>query len=191
MDGLIRAIHTADQEGLDPADYGGDELGRIRQSFDVTCCRRRRPLHVYLSARVGFDTRHDQSGIDDPQWHAARRTVDVRRAASRVSDNRIADSFQTLAPTAAQYQGLKHQLALARQNGSKPETLTQIAMNMDRWRWLPDDLGSRYLLVNIPAFRLDAIENGKSVLAMDVVTGKKDSPTPVLADEMTTVVFSP
>ena len=64
-------------------------------------------------------------------------------------------------------------------------------MNMDRWRWLPDDLGSRYLLVNIPAFRLDAIENGKSVLAMDVVTGKKDSPTPVLADEMTTVVFSP
>jgi len=46
-------------------------------------------------------------------------------------------------------------------------------------------------MVNIPAFRLDAIENGKSVLSMKVVTGKKDSPTPVLADRMTTVVFSP
>ena len=64
-------------------------------------------------------------------------------------------------------------------------------MNMERWRWLPDDLGSRYMLVNIPAFRLDAIEDGKSVLDMKVVTGKKDSPTPVLADRMTTVVFSP
>ncbi len=38
--------------------------------------------------------------------------------------------------------------------------IEQIVMNMERWRWLPDDLGPRYLLVNIPAFRLDAIENG-------------------------------
>ena len=58
-------------------------------------------------------------------------------------------------------------------------------MNMERWRWLPDDLGARYLLVNIPAFRLDAIEDGRSVLDMKVVTGKKDSPTPVLVDRMT------
>jgi len=95
-----------------------------------------------------------------------------------------------LAPHSPQYLGLKHQLALARQT-QDAAAIEQIVMNMERWRWLPDDLGSRYILVNIPAFRLDAIENGKSVLDMKVVTGKKDSPTPVLADEMTTVVFSP
>jgi len=72
-----------------------------------------------------------------------------------------------------------------------PEAIELIAMNMDRWRWLPDDLGSRYIIVNIPAFRLDVIEDGRSVLDMKVVTGKKDSPTPVLADRMTTIVFSP
>ena len=57
--------------------------------------------------------------------------------------------------------------------------------------WLADDLGPRYLLVNIPAFHLDAIENGRSVLGMKVVTGKTENKTPVLADEITTVIFSP
>jgi len=45
--------------------------------------------------------------------------------------------------------------------------------------------------VNIPAFRLGVIEHGRSVLNMDVVTGKKESPTPILIDQMTHVVFSP
>jgi murein L,D-transpeptidase YcbB/YkuD len=35
-------------------------------------------------------------------------------------------------------------------------------MNMERWRWLPDDLGSRYLMVNIPAFRLDVVEGARA-----------------------------
>src|SRR5207244_4693424 len=52
-------------------------------------------------------------------------------------------------------------------------------------------LGSDYLIVNIPAFRLDAIEDGRSALSMKVVVGKKENPTPVLADEMKSVVFSP
>ena len=62
---------------------------------------------------------------------------------------------------------------------------------MDRWRWLPDDLGSRYVMVNIPAFHLDVVENGRSVLGMNVVAGKPNSPTPVLADRMEYLVFSP
>jgi murein L,D-transpeptidase YcbB/YkuD len=194
MDGLIRAIQAADRDGLDPADYSVDDLGRIRQAFDASHAADADVRFTYAYLRYASDLTHGTLNPEeiDPQWHAAPRKVDVHAALQRgLADNRIEDSFQTLAPAAPQYQGLKHQLALARQNGGTPETLTRIAMNMDRWRWLPDDLGSRYILINIPAFRLDAIEDGKSVLAMDVVTGKKDSPTPVLADEMTTVVFSP
>jgi len=194
MDGLIRAIRAADRVGLDPADYGADDLDRTRQAFDASHVADADVRFTYAYLRYASDVTHGTLKPEDvdPQWHAAPRKVDVYAALERgLTDNRIEDSFLKLEPTAAQYQGLKHQLALARQNGGNPETILRIAMNMDRWRWLPDDLGSRYLLVNIPAFRLDAIENGKSVLAMDVVTGKKDSPTPVLADEMTTVVFSP
>src|SRR5207247_3492832 len=42
-----------------------------------------------------------------------------------------------------------------------------------------------------PAYRLDVVENDRSVLAMKVVVGTKSNPTPVLVDEMTTIVFSP
>jgi murein L,D-transpeptidase YcbB/YkuD len=120
MDGLIRAIHAADQEGLNPADYGADELGRIRQSFDASHAADADVRYTYAYLRYASDLTHGTINPEsiDPQWHAARRTVDVHAALHRgLSDNRIEDSFQTLAPTAAQYQGLKHQLALARQNG--------------------------------------------------------------------------
>ena len=45
--------------------------------------------------------------------------------------------------------------------------------------------------MNIPAFRVDAVENGKSVLGMKVVIGTKTNPTPMLTDEVTSIVFSP
>ena len=66
-----------------------------------------------------------------------------------------------------------------------------IALNLERWRWMPDDLGDRHLIVNIPSFHLDARENGRSVLQMNVVVGKPENKTPIFSDLMTTTVFSP
>jgi len=69
--------------------------------------------------------------------------------------------------------------------------IRQIELNLERWRWLPADLGRRYVMVNVPSFQLEAYEDGRRAVAMKVVTGKPDSPTPVLSDDLTTVVFSP
>jgi murein L,D-transpeptidase YcbB/YkuD len=69
--------------------------------------------------------------------------------------------------------------------------LRQVALNMERWRWMPDDLGARHLLVNIPYFHLVARENGKPVMDIRVVVGKVGNETPMFSDEMETVVFSP
>jgi murein L,D-transpeptidase YcbB/YkuD len=66
-----------------------------------------------------------------------------------------------------------------------------IELNLERWRWLPDRLPDRHFIVNVPDFRLEAIENGKPVLDMRVVVGAPDNKTPIFADEMTHVVFSP
>jgi len=71
------------------------------------------------------------------------------------------------------------------------ERIRQIELNLERWRWLPETLGERYVLVNIPTYHLTAVDNGRVALQMRVVTGKEDSPTPIFSDEMTTVVFSP
>jgi murein L,D-transpeptidase YcbB/YkuD len=197
IDGLIRALRAAGQEGLDPADYHVDELDALRhaplprddpqKAIDLDL----RATYAYLRHASDL-TRGTVDPEDvDPHWHVAPSDVDLHSSLdTALGENQVEQSLQDLAPKAQQYQGLKHQLALRRQHGDTA-AVQQIAMNMERWRWLPDDLGLRYVIVNIPAFRLDVIEGGKSVLAMNVVTGKKGSPTPVLSDRMKYVVFSP
>ncbi len=80
---------------------------------------------------------------------------------------------------------------LAALNVPVEERIRQIELNLERWRWLPERLGDRYLLVNIPTFQLSAVDHGQPQLRMRVVTGKRESPTPIFSDDMTTVVFSP
>jgi murein L,D-transpeptidase YcbB/YkuD len=69
--------------------------------------------------------------------------------------------------------------------------MRQIELNMERWRWLPRDLGDRYILVNIANFTLDVVEEGQSVLSMRVVAGKPTRRTPFFSAEMTYLVLSP
>jgi murein L,D-transpeptidase YcbB/YkuD len=71
------------------------------------------------------------------------------------------------------------------------DRIYQVKLNMERWRWMPDDLGTRHFLVNIPFFHLQARENGKVVKDIRVVVGKPGNETPIFSDEMETVVFSP
>jgi len=71
--------------------------------------------------------------------------------------------------------------------------LGEIAANMERFRWLPRSFGSRYIFVNVPAFRLEAFDAGAKTLEMKVIVGQEyeDRATPVFADSMETVVFRP
>ncbi|CAN5178466.1 L,D-transpeptidase family protein [soil metagenome] len=71
--------------------------------------------------------------------------------------------------------------------------LAQIAANMERYRWLPRTFGSRYIFVNVPAFRLEAYDGGRKALEMRVIVGEEyeDRATPVFSDSMSYVVFRP
>ncbi len=71
--------------------------------------------------------------------------------------------------------------------------LGQIAGNLERFRWLPNDLGGRYIFVNVPAFRLDAYDGGRKVLDMRVIVGAEynDQATPAFADSMSYLEFAP
>jgi murein L,D-transpeptidase YcbB/YkuD len=69
--------------------------------------------------------------------------------------------------------------------------IRQIALNLERWRWLPARLGERHLLVNIPGFTLEVREQDRAVLAMRVVVGKELSRTPMFSDSITYLVFNP
>jgi murein L,D-transpeptidase YcbB/YkuD len=80
---------------------------------------------------------------------------------------------------------------LAELNRSAADHVRQIEANLERWRWLPSDLGARYVRVNIPAFRLDAVEGDRSVLTLRVIVGKPDTSTPTLSSAMKTIQLNP
>jgi L,D-transpeptidase YcbB len=72
-----------------------------------------------------------------------------------------------------------------------PQRIAQVEATLERWRWMPDDLGSRHLLVNVPSFELVAREGGRRVMDIRVVVGKRGNETPLFSDQMTHLVFSP
>jgi len=67
----------------------------------------------------------------------------------------------------------------------------QIALNLERMRWMYRDLGHRYVTVNIADFTLDVVEDNKKKLSMKVVVGKPFWHTPVFSDRMTYIVLNP
>ncbi|GAB3528473.1 L,D-transpeptidase family protein [Pontibacter brevis] len=76
------------------------------------------------------------------------------------------------------------------------ERIDQIVLNMERWRWLPKRLSpegkpDRYVMVNIPAFRVTVMENGKEALRMKVVVGKTMHSTPVFSHQIQYLMFAP
>jgi murein L,D-transpeptidase YcbB/YkuD len=80
---------------------------------------------------------------------------------------------------------------LAALNVTAAQRVRQIEVNLERWRWLPQKLGDRYVLVNIAAFHLYVVEGGSSILDMRVVVGRPVRRTPVFSDRMTYLVFNP
>lgn len=78
-------------------------------------------------------------------------------------------------------------------NISVEDRIRQIELNMERWRWLPDDLGDRYVLVNVPGFRVYAYDDGAVAEAMNVVVGTSYAgrQTPIFTDEIEHLIFSP
>lgn len=76
-------------------------------------------------------------------------------------------------------------------NVSAGERRKQILINLERWRWLPQNLGDRHIRVNIAAFSLDAVNRGKQSLSMRVIVGKDYQKTPLFSQKMAYVEFNP
>jgi murein L,D-transpeptidase YcbB/YkuD len=76
-------------------------------------------------------------------------------------------------------------------NVSIEDRIRQIELNLERWRWLPYDLGNPHILINMADFHLEVIENVQKVMAMRTIVGKGYRRTPVFSDKMTYLVLNP
>jgi murein L,D-transpeptidase YcbB/YkuD len=198
METLLAAIKRADRDGLDPALYdvglvderGGHDRTRFSDENVGEVDVRLTLAYMQLASDLA-------DGVSDlarshPAWHMRPQTFDAAAHLTRaLADGRIAESLDALRPNNPEYRVLADLLVDYRNRSERIEQIELIELNMERWRWLPRERAGTYIVVNIPAFRLDVWERDTVVLSMRVVVGKKDTPTPIFNDAMTHIVFSP
>ncbi len=76
-------------------------------------------------------------------------------------------------------------------NVSPAKRFAELQKSLQQFAQFPTQPGARYIHVNIPSYQLDVVEEGRSVLSMKVVVGKKTRPTPELYSKVQTIVFNP
>jgi L,D-transpeptidase YcbB len=69
--------------------------------------------------------------------------------------------------------------------------IKRIIMNMERWRWMPEDLGPVYVWNNSPEFMLYVVKDGKKIYADKTLVGTIGYATPVFTADMTNIIFNP
>jgi len=81
--------------------------------------------------------------------------------------------------------------AVGRESADRTVLLGRILVNMERWRWLPADLGEYYVWNNVPEFLTRVVKKGETIHSDKVVTGQPEWATPAFSANMKMIVFHP
>jgi L,D-transpeptidase YcbB len=104
-----------------------------------------------------------------------------------LEENDVDGYFAFLRPRPAEYAALRNAYA----SEAAPARRMQLAHNMERWRWMPLDIGAQYLIVNIPQYQVSYWQNGAPRGIWPVIVGKIKAPTPVFSTIVKGVTFNP
>lgn len=69
--------------------------------------------------------------------------------------------------------------------------IRQMLINLERWKWIPEDISEKYIVVNIPDYKLHIFEHGMRIKSMKVIVGKQVNQTVIFSGKISDVVFSP
>lgn len=189
---LLRVIEGIGAEGLDPRDYQPDMLRMAialgsGAELDKTAARSFSMLVEDLrDGRTPMSERR-QWFIVDPD---ADRLPTGRVMQTALATGDVAGTLASLNPGVGDYEALKQ--ALAETDPADSKRVAAIRANMDRWRWLPRDLGTQYLLTNVPEYQLRLTVNEKIIRTYRTIVGKPGrTATPQLAEQVSGVIFNP
>lgn len=189
----------------------GDRLGGFLESFHPTHEQFRLLKQKLAEMRGGRGPARDavripdgpslKPGVSHPQVALLRRRLSIPTSRDVLSDGPPEEFFDdSLADAVADFQqqsglpsrGVVNAATRAALNkGVSAANVTQILINMERWRWEPRELGARHLYVNIPEFLVRLMEGGRPVYEERIVVGTPKNRTPAFSDEMEHVVFNP
>ena len=133
-------------------------------------------------------------GVSDPRVPALRARLGLAPVADKpeLYDNALAEAVARFqAASGLKADGAAGGTTIAFLNGVGKDKTAEIIANMERWRWLPRDLGTFHVEVNVPEFEVRVFDGGKLVHQTRVVTGKVTNQTPIFSDEMESIVVNP
>ncbi|HZC37317.1 MAG TPA: L,D-transpeptidase family protein [Sphingomicrobium sp.] len=188
---LLTYIEQIGKEGLTPADYDPAGLAAAIQTGNPAVVS---PVATdrfdRLSSDLALGHVKKPARIDwfltDGDLDAAKQDALLRSA---LAQHDVRDALDGLLPTHPQYAALK--AALAMTPASDTAKIARIRLNMDRWRWLPRDLGHKYIIVNVPSFYATLVEDGVNRWKQRAVAGKLSTPTPELNATAVGVILNP
>ncbi len=191
VEALLAYIPTVAAEGLNPADYRAADLSELLtvKGPGGEVNRMASEIFVWLvedlrDGRTPMESRR-QWFVVDPD---ADRLPTWKLLEEALASGDIAGTLDSLDPVHPDYDRLRTELASAKD----PAKRKLIRANMDRWRWLPQDLGKQYLLTNVPEYKLRLTVNGRIIKSYRTIVGKPGrTATPQLAESVEGVIFNP
>jgi murein L,D-transpeptidase YcbB/YkuD len=186
---LLAYVQQVGGEGLDPKDYALERLAAALAGPDDALLSTA-ATDTFLRVSSDLALGHVR-GDDRLAWHTPDTDIDAQQQYDMmqraIAGASVRDILNGLLPTHPQYAELKLLLAKT----TDPLIRNKVRANLDRWRWLPRDLGKRYIIVNVPAFTVALVEDGQVVARHNVVVGKPSTPTPQINATATGVIFNP
>jgi L,D-transpeptidase YcbB len=134
-------------------------------------------------------------GMEDPRVPLLRERLGIAGDnADTTYDKVLSEAVKTFqrqrdqAPT-----GVLSNATIDALNGPRRDRDADIIIaNMERWRWLPRDLGRAYVMVNIPDYTLKVMDRGAMVWTTKIVAGQPgEKATPLLSETMKYITFNP
>lgn len=134
---------------------------------------------------LGCATPSERTGWKIPD---SDRSLDLKLLlGAALAEGRLGGFFEDLRPRHPDYAVLRRAYATE----SDPARKAKLARNLDRWRWLPRDLGPDFVIVNAASFEVSLWRAGARIGTWPVIVGKPKSPTPVFAATITGITFNP
>ena len=188
---LLHYIQQVGAEGLNPEDYDPAGLQSALAAGNPALLSAAATQRFNLiSSDLALGHVKKPARVD---WYIVDKDLDAEKQdallRSALAQRDIRGTLNSLLPTHPQYESLKAALAVtpAQDVGERD----RIRLNMDRWRWLPRELGDKYIIVNVPSFHATLVENGATRWKERAIAGKLSTPTPQLSAIATGVILNP
>ncbi|WP_224703526.1 L,D-transpeptidase family protein [Devosia aquimaris] len=131
-------------------------------------------------------------GMTDERIPTLRQRFELPAGTDNTYDDALVEAIKAFqADHNLDVDGVMGPATLAAVNGGAPITRADILANMERWRWMPRDLGAFNVFVNIPEYRLAISRDGQEEYTTRVVVGTVKNQTPVFSDNIRHIVVNP